>query len=126
MPFPAGTGDGGVRTDKICQRKAIFVTASDGITIRNLDFTRARVPDKNGAGIRIERNDFTIEHSRFINNENGILTTEAPESMIRISDSELSRNGKCAPCADALYERLGDAIPTDRIGNRWSLGVLRK
>jgi hypothetical protein len=79
MPFPTGTGEGVVLTDKTCQRKAIFVTAGDGITIRSLAFARGRVPNKNGAGIRVERKDFTIEHSRFINNENGILTTEAPE-----------------------------------------------
>jgi hypothetical protein len=94
MPFPADTGEGVVLTET-CKDKAIFITAGDSITIRSLAVARGRVPDKNGAGIRVERKDFTIEHNRLINKENGILTTEAPESPIRISDSEFSRNGKC-------------------------------
>jgi hypothetical protein len=97
MHFPADTGDGVVLTDQTCKDKAIFITARDGITIRSLAVARGRVPDKNGAGIRVERKDFTIEHNRFINKENRSLTTEAPESTIRISDSEFSRNGKCDP-----------------------------
>jgi hypothetical protein len=41
-----------VITDKACQGKALFVTVGEGITVRNLTLTRARVPDGNGAGIR--------------------------------------------------------------------------
>src|SRR5262249_11139624 len=47
-----GNGPDVVLTDKTCQDKAIFVTTGHDITIRNITFTRARVPDGNGAGIR--------------------------------------------------------------------------
>jgi hypothetical protein len=41
---------------------------------------------------------------RFINNENGILAIESPDSTIRISDSEFAQNGKCDPsCAHGIY-----------------------
>ena len=43
------------------------------ITIRNLTLTRARVADFNGAGIRAEGGDLTIEHVRFIDDQDGIL-----------------------------------------------------
>src|SRR6185437_769205 len=62
------------------------------------------VPDGNGAGIRAEGNNLTIEKSRFINNEDGILAADAPNSTIRIFDSEFTRNGKCQnACAHGIY-----------------------
>ena len=56
-----------------------MIDGSD-ITIRNLTFQRARVPDKNGAGIRAEGGNLTIEHSRFLNNENTFIGKIIPLS----------------------------------------------
>lgn len=100
-----GKGDGVIITDKACAGKALFVIDGDDITVRNITFTRGRVPDGNGAGIRAEGVNLRVEHSRFINNENGILSSESsPKSTIFISDSEFSRNGKCEPaCAHGIY-----------------------
>jgi hypothetical protein len=100
-----GKGDGVVITDKACAGKGLFVIDGDDITIRNITFTRARVPDGNGAGIRAEGANLRIEHSRFINNENGILSgPPSPASTIFIIDSEFSRNGKCeASCSHGIY-----------------------
>jgi len=98
-----GKGDV-VITDKTCEGKALFVTRGNDITLRNITFTRARVPDGNGAGIRAEGANLRIENSRFINNENGILAADSPKSSIVIVDSEFSRNGKCEPgCAHGVY-----------------------
>lgn len=100
----AGKGDGVILTDKTCQGKAIFVTVGADITIRNITFQRARVPDHNGAGIRVEGKNLTIEHSRFINNENGIMAADQAGSTIKISDSDFEQNGKCEPaCAHGIY-----------------------
>jgi hypothetical protein len=99
-----GKGPGVVITDKTCEGKALFIARANGITIRNLTLTRARVPDGNGAGIRAEGVDLTIDHVQFINNENGILSTDQPKSSIRISDSVFERNGKCEnACAHGIY-----------------------
>ena len=99
-----GKGDGAVITDKTCQGKALFITKGNDITIRNLTFTRARVPDQNGAGIRAEGKNLTIEHSHFIDNEDGIMTGESPQSRIVIKNSEFIRNGKCeSACAHGIY-----------------------
>jgi len=99
-----GRGAGATITDKTCQGKALFVTTGNNITIRNLTFARARVPDGNGAGIRAEGADLTIERSKFINNENGILAADSPRSTIRIVDSDFVRNGKCnGSCAHGVY-----------------------
>ena len=99
-----GKGAGAVITDLSCEGKALFVIRGNDITIRNLTFTRARVPDENGAGIRAEGDNLRIEGSHFINNESGILASNAPESKIIISDSEFTANGKCRnSCAHGLY-----------------------
>lgn len=99
-----GAGSGAVITDMTCEGKALFVVAGRDVTIRNITFTRARVPDGNGAGIRAEGVGLTIEHCRFIDNESGLLAAPSPESRIAIFDSEFTRNGKCAPhCAHAIY-----------------------
>src|SRR5208282_2456229 len=99
-----GTGAGAVITDVSCEGKALFVTRGSDITIRNLTFTRARVPDGNGAGIRAEGDNLKIEGSRFTNNETGVLAIDAPKSTISIADSEFIANGKCArSCAHGIY-----------------------
>ncbi len=100
-----GVGDAAkvVITDKACQGKALFVTVGEGITIRNLTLTRARVPDGNGAGIRAEGKDLTVERVRFINNQNGILSGASGGSII-VRNSEFDRNGGCdTNCAHGLY-----------------------
>jgi hypothetical protein len=99
-----GKAPGVIIIDKTCEGKALFITVGNDITIRNITFMRARVPDGNGAGIRAEGQNLTIERSRFINNENGILARDSPQSTIKISDSEFLENGKCEQfCAHGIY-----------------------
>ena len=92
-----------VMTDKACQGKAILVTTGRDITLRNLTLQRARVPDMNGAGIRAEGANLTIERVKFINNQNGILAADNLQSTITIRDSDFLRNGSCSPCAHGVY-----------------------
>jgi hypothetical protein len=89
----AATGPGVVVTDKTCEGKALFVVAGEDTTIKDMTFTRARVADLNGAGIRVEGKNLSIERCRFVNNEEGILAADAPASTIRILDSEFLDNG---------------------------------
>ena len=95
-----------VITDKVCQGKALFITVGNNITIRNLTLTRARVPDWNGAGIRAEGGNLTIEHVNFVNNQDGLLAAPTPDGKILISDSAFIRNGTCeggGGCAHGIY-----------------------
>ncbi len=89
--------------------------AGHDITIRNLTFTGARVPDANGAGIRAEGRNLTVENSRFIDNENGILAGSLRGSTIRILDSQFSRNGSCEKaCAHGIYVNRIDRLRVER------------
>ena len=99
-----GIEPGVVISDKACLGKGLFVITGNDVTVRNLTLTRARVPNKNGAGIRQEGRDLTVEGVKFFDNENGILSNNSPDSKVLISDSEFERNGLCAEfCAHGIY-----------------------
>ncbi len=90
--------------DKVCEDKGIFVTAGANITIRSIEFAHARSSNKNGAGIRAEGANLTVDSSRFTDNENGILSGVSPKSRILIRSSVFTRNGKCDPdCTHGIY-----------------------
>jgi hypothetical protein len=94
---------------KTCQDKAIFITAGNDITVRRITFAAARVIYHNGAGIRAEGANLTVEDSRFLDNENGILAGGPPSSVVRIIGSTFRGNGSCeGACAHGLY--VGFAI----------------
>ncbi len=100
----AGKGGSTVFTDKTCAGKALLIAAGDNITVRNLTLTRARVPDGNGAGIRAEGANLTVERVKFINNENGILAGVNKASTIIVKDSVFTRNGVCGnACSHGIY-----------------------
>jgi hypothetical protein len=93
-----------VLTGKICQQKAIFVIHANDVTIRNISFADAWAADGNGAGIRAEGANLTVERSKFKGNQDGILAGNNPDSWIIIRDSDFYRNGACVnACAHGVY-----------------------
>jgi hypothetical protein len=72
------------------QGKAIWVIAGDRARVQNIEFSGARVPDENGAGIRAEGTDLTVVHCWFHHNQDGILTGADPQSDIRILRSRFT------------------------------------
>ncbi len=53
--------------------KGIWVVAGDNIVVENIEFSGARVPDRNGAGIRLDSGNLTVRNCVFHHNETGIL-----------------------------------------------------
>ncbi len=80
-------------SDKSCGGKAIWVIQGRNTTVRDIEFSGATVPDKNGAGIRQEGADLLVERCYFHGNENGILTGANPASSIRVVHSVFEGNG---------------------------------
>jgi hypothetical protein len=84
-----GTGPGVVITDKTCMGKGLFVIEGNNTTVRNLTLTRSRVPDMNGAGIRLDKGSLTVDTVKFIDNQTGILggvpgtTVTIPQQRLR-------------------------------------------
>lgn len=53
--------------------KAIWVVAGSDLTVENIEFSGARVRDRNGAGLRPEGKNLTVRNCRFYDCENGVL-----------------------------------------------------
>lgn len=73
--------------------KAIWVIKGTNTTIQGIEFSGAKVPHRNGAGIRLEGAGLTVRNAYFHHNENGILTGSNPESDIVVEHSEFAHNG---------------------------------
>ena len=73
--------------------KAIWVMRGGQISVEGFDFSGARVPDRNGAGIRLEQGALTVRNCTFTQNENGILTSNNAKVQLEIVNSEFSHNG---------------------------------
>jgi len=98
-----GTGPGVVLTDTTCNGEALLITDGNNITIRNLTLQDARAPGGNGAGIRADGGNLTVDHVQFLNNQDGILSASNPDANIRIIDSDFVHNGTCEKsCAHAV------------------------
>jgi hypothetical protein len=102
---PGGDASGEVvMRDKSCAGKGILVIDGTQVTVRGLTLANARVPDRNGAGIRAEGGALLVENTRFLDNENGLLSNSDPTMSIRIVDSTFIGNGQCQPaCAHGIY-----------------------
>lgn len=70
------------------QGKGIFVTRGRRQRIEGLDFIGATVPDRNGAGIRLEAGSLTLLDCGFHDNENGLLTANEADIELDIVDCE--------------------------------------
>lgn len=89
-----------------CEGKATLVFWGQSLTIDGIVFQNIRVPDGNGAGIRLEHGDLTITRSTFRNSEQGILTGNDDQGTIIIERSTFSGLGGCdAPggCSHGIY-----------------------
>ena len=105
-------GGGAVLSDRACQGKAAFVIGGNA-TVRDLTFTHLRVPDRNGAGIRLEHGNLLVERCTFDDDEAGIIVGQgSPDAIVVVRDSVFHRVG--VP---------GDTLPAISIGTIGLLSV---
>lgn len=100
-----------------CDGKAALVLGGREARVEGLIFQNISVPDRNGAGIRLQAGNLTVRESLFRDSEQGILTASDPRGSIRIEQSTFSGLGLCpegGDCAHSIY-----------IGNYGSLSVVR-
>jgi len=88
----SGGSGAAVLSDKVCEEKALLVLRGNNTVVRNLTLQRARVPDGNGAGIRVESSNLTVDHVRFDNDEVGILSG-AGGGTVTVTESTFTRGG---------------------------------
>jgi len=70
------------------QGKGLFVTRGQRMRIEGFDFTGCTVPDRNGAGIRLEAGSLTLVDCGFRDNENGLLTANDESIELDIVDCD--------------------------------------
>jgi hypothetical protein len=92
-----------------CDGKAALVLDGRRSRVEGLVFQNIRVPDANGAGIRMESGDLVVRETMFRNSESGILSAADPGSTITVDQSTFSGLGRCdrgLSCAHSIY--IGD------------------
>jgi len=83
--------------------KGIWVIKGDGTTVEGIELSGAKVPDENGAGIRLEGTGLTVRDCFFHHNENGILAGANAASDVVVERSEFAHNGFGDGQAHNLY-----------------------
>ncbi|MFB0612134.1 right-handed parallel beta-helix repeat-containing protein [Aurantiacibacter poecillastricola] len=89
-----------------CEGKAALVLRGRGAEVSGIVFQNMRVPDFNGAGIRLEQGDLTVAESWFRDSQQGILTHNDPASTLVVDRSTFTRLGTCGGaggCAHSIY-----------------------
>jgi hypothetical protein len=100
-----------------CEGKAALVLRGRAVRVEGMTFQNIRVPDANGAGIRLEQGNLTVSESMFRDSESGILAGDDRGGSILVEQSTFSGLGRCdrdLDCAHSIY-----------IGNYGSLVVRR-
>jgi hypothetical protein len=100
-----------------CEGKAAMVLRGQGARVDGLVFQNMRVPDGNGAGIRLETSDLDVVNAMFRNSEQGILTADDPDAALTIDRSTFSRLGRCdrgLSCAHSVYTGIYGRVTVTR------------
>ncbi|WP_188236693.1 right-handed parallel beta-helix repeat-containing protein [Sphingopyxis sp. LK2115] len=100
-----------------CEGKAALVLRGAGARVDGLVFQNMRVPDGNGAGIRLETGDLDVVNAMFRNSEQGILTADDPDAALTIDRSTFSRLGRCdrgLSCAHSVYTGIYGRVTVTR------------
>jgi len=88
---------------KAAEQKAIWVIKGDSCIVYGIDFRDCAVPDRNGAGIRVEGTNIIVSHCAFRQNQDGILAGNNLNSTIRVEHSEFDRSGAGDGLSHAIY-----------------------
>lgn len=94
---------------RACEGKAALVLRGRSAQVAGLIFQNIRVPDFNGAGIRLEKGDLTVAESWFRDSQQGILSAADAAGRIVVDRSTFTRLGTCegaGGCAHSIY--VGD------------------
>jgi len=100
-----------------CEGKGALVLGGRSARVEGIVFQNIRVPDANGAGIRLEAGDLVVSESLFRNGENGILVANDHRGTIRIDQSTFSGLGQCpegGSCSHSIYNSGGGALIVSR------------
>src|SRR5437868_4175888 len=123
VTFAAAVPGEAVFDGGMCEEKATLVLRGHSARVEGLLFTHMRVPDGNGAGIRIEQGNLVVLESMFVDGQCGILSANDPNGTITVDHSTFSQLGKHPDGngAHALY--IGHYGLTRIINSRFERGT---
>ena len=105
-------------TKPLANHKGILIVNA-ALTVRNITFDGARVTDadgKNGAGIRHQSGNLTVESCIFSNNQDGMLINPGASILVTIRRSTFSGNGAGDGYSHGIYANaIGQLTVTDSI-----------
>lgn len=85
------------------ESKAMFVVRGGQLLVEGIEFRGARVPHRNGAGIRLERGRLTLLRCNFFDNQMGLLAANNSASELSVVDCEF---GQAPRDGQGLYHLL--------------------
>jgi hypothetical protein len=103
-----------------CEGKATLVLRGRAARVDGLVFTRVRVADDNGAGIRLEEGDLDVAYTIFSEGQNGILSANGPRGSVSIDHSTFTGLGE-ASGSHSLY--IGDYGSLSVTNSRFERGT---
>lgn len=72
--------------------KGIWVVRAKRMLVEGFEFEGAHVSGRNGAGIRFESGSLLVRNCRFRYNEMGLLTSNDPNAVLEVENSEFAYN----------------------------------
>ncbi|MDR2763578.1 MAG: hypothetical protein LBB90_00925 [Tannerella sp.] len=78
---------------KYVDGKGIWEMRGGKVCVEGITFINAKVPDQNGAGIRLASGQLTVIGCRFLHNEMGILTANEQSISLTVRNSEFGYGG---------------------------------
>ena len=106
VAYVAATPGQSVLDGAICEGKAALVLRGRSARIEGLVFANMRVPEFNGAGIRIEQGNLAVSQAWFRDSQQGILSAHDHGGTITVDKSTFTRLGTCegaGGCAHSIY-----------------------
>jgi hypothetical protein len=76
------------------QGKAALVIKGDNVTIEGLECAEIRVPDGNGACVRLEAKDLTLRNVHFRDSQSGLLSWNRDSGTVLVENSRFERLGR--------------------------------
>jgi hypothetical protein len=106
VTFRAAVAGRAIFDGMTCEGKAALVLRGRSARVEGLVFQNMKVPDGNGAGIRLERGNLDVVNALFRNSEEGILSGSDEAGNVVIDRSTFSGLGRCdrgLSCAHSIY-----------------------
>jgi hypothetical protein len=107
-----------LRADRMIPNgKAIWITQGNNTVIENIEFSGARVPHTNGAGIRHQGGNLTLRNTFFHHNEFSVLSGRNPAAHIDVRRSRFWYQQRPVRWSHGIY--IGEAGSLTLIGNHF-------